>query len=265
MRSATTLMAPRDVVPVRDVTGQDEQLSSAAKVARLLHAFPRDGHPMSGSDLARAAGLPKSTAHRLIRELEHEGLIERDGTRWALSWHVVELGMVAMRHQAEGLVTIARPWLVEAAALGARSVVHLSVAQGDEVVVLDKVLTAKAPRIPTEPGLRLAGRTTAAGRALGLQRDPAPTSAAQRPGANRDRARSWATVSRWGVSVDCGETFEGIGCVAAPISVNRRAVAAVSISGPVDELDVRAHVQLVTWVARRLSDDLHRAHDRQAL
>ena len=259
-RSSSPVGDLEDVI-VPGSAGQEDQQSSVSKAARLLRAFPRDGRSMTGVDLTRAAGLTKSTTHRLIHELEHEGLIQRDGARWALAWDVFELGMAALRHQTDGLITIARPWLVQAAGIGARSVVHLSMARGEDVVLLDKVLTSKAPRIPTESGFRLPGATTASGQALGLRRG----SMSVRTRSDADRATSWATARRLGVSVDYGETFEGIGCVAAPIKIHRHPVAAVSISGRVEQLDVRAHVQLVTWTARRVSEDLRRAHDSNAL
>jgi DNA-binding IclR family transcriptional regulator len=259
-RKSGPVSDPDDVIAPR-VAGQEDQQSSVSKAARLLRAFPRDGRSMTGVDLARTAGLTKSTTHRLIHELEHEGMIKRDGSHWALSWDVFELGMAALRHQTDGLIAIARPWLVQAAGIGARSVVHLAVAHGEDVVLLDKVLTSMAPRIPTESGGRLPGATTASGQALGLRRGP--TSARERP--DVDAARSWATVRQLGVCVDYGETFEGVGCVAAPITIRRRPVAAVSISGRMEQLDVRAHVQLVTWAARRVSEDLRRAQASKAL
>ena len=258
-RNSGPVSDPDDGV-VPGIAGQDDQQSSVSKAARLLRAFPRDGRSMTGVDLTRAAGLTKSTTHRLIHELEHEGLIQRDGARWALAWDVFELGMAALRHQTDGLITIARPWLVQAAGIDARSVIHLSMAHGEDVLLLDKVLTSKAPRIPTESGARLPGATTASGQALGLGRGPAST----RMRSDVDRVTAWATARRLGVSVDHGETFEGIGCVAAPIKIRRRPVAAVSISGRMEELDVRAHVQLVTWAARRVSEELRRTRDGNA-
>jgi DNA-binding IclR family transcriptional regulator len=52
--------------------------------AELLVRVLESEHPVALTDLASAAGLPKSTASRLISALERRGLIEQDGERGRL-------------------------------------------------------------------------------------------------------------------------------------------------------------------------------------
>jgi IclR family transcriptional regulator, acetate operon repressor len=57
---------------------------SIDRAARLLVQVLESDDPVSVGDLAQAAGLPKSTASRLLRALELQGLVQRDGARGSL-------------------------------------------------------------------------------------------------------------------------------------------------------------------------------------
>lgn len=48
------------------------------RIVRILGAFERDAPRLTVSELARAAGLPNTTTHRLTAELLSAGLLERD-------------------------------------------------------------------------------------------------------------------------------------------------------------------------------------------
>ena len=49
------------------------------RVVRLIEAFPEGSAALQLSDLADRAGLPLSTAHRLVRQLAGHGLVELGG------------------------------------------------------------------------------------------------------------------------------------------------------------------------------------------
>ena len=49
------------------------------RAVRLLASFTDEEPALKLRELARAVGLPVSTVHRLVAELELEGLLERDG------------------------------------------------------------------------------------------------------------------------------------------------------------------------------------------
>src|SRR5437588_10965951 len=79
--------------------------------ADLLVRVLESEQPVALTDLASAAGLPKSTASRLISALERRGLIEQDGARGRLRpgpaiLRVAERGMLE-----RNLVELARPTL----------------------------------------------------------------------------------------------------------------------------------------------------------
>jgi DNA-binding IclR family transcriptional regulator len=57
---------------------------SIDRAARLLVQVLESDEPVSVGELAQAASLPKSTASRLLRALELQGLVQRDGARGSL-------------------------------------------------------------------------------------------------------------------------------------------------------------------------------------
>jgi DNA-binding IclR family transcriptional regulator len=53
---------------------------SVARASSLLHLLATHGAYMPLGDVAKAAGLPKSTAHGLLQTLVRERLVEHDST-----------------------------------------------------------------------------------------------------------------------------------------------------------------------------------------
>lgn len=109
---------------------------------RILEAFDA-WHPfLTLSEIAAASGLPRSSAHRLIGELEREGLLERQPDRtYRLG---VRLWEFASRTPgAVGLREIARPWL-EAVHLRVRQHTQLGVLSGHDVLFIDRMSTPDA-------------------------------------------------------------------------------------------------------------------------
>ena len=112
------------------------------KHLRVLDAFDAR-HPFcSLSEIADAAGLARSTAHRLVAELESEGLLER------LPDRTYRLGVRLWEYAARtpgalGLRELARPWL---GAVHARIRQHtqLGVLAGRDVLFIERLSTRDA-------------------------------------------------------------------------------------------------------------------------
>lgn len=75
--------------------------SVAQRIARILETFDADRSVQTASEIARRAGLPGSTAHRLTLELVATGLLDRDEDgRLRLGmhlWEVAQRGSRALR------------------------------------------------------------------------------------------------------------------------------------------------------------------------
>lgn len=109
---------------------------------RVLESFDA-WHPfLTLTEIAEAAGIPPSSAHRLIAELEREGLLERLPDRtYRLG---VRLWEFASRTPgAVGLREIARPWL-GAVHERVRQHAQLGVLSGRDVLFIDRMSTRDA-------------------------------------------------------------------------------------------------------------------------
>ncbi|MGR0221396.1 IclR family transcriptional regulator [Agromyces sp. ZXT2-6] len=138
---------------------------------RILEAFDA-WHPfLTLSEVADAASLPRSSTHRLIGELEREGLLERLPDRtYRLG---VRLWEFASRTPgAVGLREIARPWL-EAVHLRVRQHTQLGVLRGHDVLFIERMSTPDAVVNATLIGGRIPLHASSSGLVLLAHADPA--------------------------------------------------------------------------------------------
>jgi IclR family KDG regulon transcriptional repressor len=190
------------------------------------------------SDLAATVDLPKSTTHRLLKELEGSGFVGRVGSRYQVGNRFFELNEAArwstygeLREQAQTPIAS----LYERAA----ATVHLAVLEGTEVLYIEKLTGSAGSRLPTRVGSRMPATCTALGKAM-LAFSP---TAAVRGALSRPLPRATAysivdparfvdelkSVRASGVAYEREEGRLGVSCVAAPVLVDGFAVAAVSI------------------------------------
>jgi DNA-binding IclR family transcriptional regulator len=214
----------------------------------ILELFLRTPQPESLSvpEIARALGLPRSTAHELVATLvarRYLRPIEGNPHRFALDARVFELGNA----YASGL-DLAREGQQVAREIAARcdETVHIAVLEGRDVFYIAKVDSTNALRLVSAIGRRLPAHCTAVGKMLlsgltdeeleerfagvdllpTMTRNSIRTLAELRSELERTRAR--------GLAWDNCESNPDVRCVAAPIYDHRgRMVAAMSISFPV--------------------------------
>ncbi|MEV4573901.1 IclR family transcriptional regulator [Nonomuraea jabiensis] len=209
--------------------------SVTSKVLAILGAFDSAHPQLTLTDVARRSGLPLSTAHRLVAELEEWQALSRapDG-RLRVGLRLWELGQLAPGR----LQDLAHPWLQELFAT-TRENVHLAVRDGLEVLYVDKVYGRRAVPIVSRTGGRLPMHPTGVGKALlayepdwfvksylarKLER-PTPHTITE-PGR---LARELAVVRAQGYALTYEEMTLGTCSAAAPILVDGRPVAAVGI------------------------------------
>ena len=100
---------------------------------RLLQKFGVTSGPMTLSDLARAAGLPRATARRILFTLEHGGFVATDGKLFTLTPHVLTLAASYLR--SNQVVSVLQP-VLDRIATAAQEISSLAVLDGDEVVFI---------------------------------------------------------------------------------------------------------------------------------
>lgn len=261
-------MEHHDEGPPRE--GRKDAQTSVTKALALLDAFRRIGPVAGVSDLARATGLPKSTAFRLLNQLAASGFLNRSGTDYRLDQHVFELGNCVPMCTPGDLRSIAAPFLSDLFAMS-RTIVHLAVLDGTDVMYVDKIQGNTSVKVPTVVGGRIPASCSALGKAIlpfghkpvieqilqeGLRRRTRHSIAA--PGLFLSELQQ---VRQHGVAFDREESSLGLTCVAAPIIWSGHAIAAISTSGPTGRFDPAVLASRVKKAANEISA-LYAAHMR---
>jgi IclR family pca regulon transcriptional regulator len=137
---------------------------------RLLERFGTTSGPMTLSDLARAAGLPRATARRILFTLERGGFVATDGKLFTLTPHVLTLAASYLR--SSQVVTVLQP-VLDRIATAAQEISSLSVLDGDQVVFIARGSPARVFSAGLDIGYRLPAFCTSVGRAMLGQFDDA--------------------------------------------------------------------------------------------
>jgi IclR family acetate operon transcriptional repressor len=251
-----------------DGISRSATLGSVANAARVLKAFTSTDREWGVSDLARRLGIAKSTAHRLLATLTDEGLLEQDSTtgRYRLGLAIFDLAAAAQSVDLHEAVLSPMNELRNRTG----ETVHVAVLDGREVVYVERLDSHATLRLLAEVGRRNSAHCSGCGKAL----------LAFLPPDQLDRTlRNWKLASktvhtitdlaalrkdlaesrRRGYAVNRRESEVGVISVAAPIrDVSGRAVAAISVVGPVDRLEphelklAQATIESAALISRRL-------------
>ncbi len=130
---------------------------------RLLQKFGATSGPMTLSDLARAADLPRATARRILFTLEAAGFVATDGKLFTLTPHVLTLATSYLR--SSQVVSVLQP-VLDRIAMAAREISSAAVLDGDEVVFIARGSPARVFSAGLDIGYRLPAFCTSVGRAM---------------------------------------------------------------------------------------------------
>jgi IclR family transcriptional regulator, KDG regulon repressor len=220
---------------------ENGQLSTVTKALKVLQAFKYDEPVLGVSELARRLGMGKSSVHRILTTLLHEGFVAKTvDDRYRLGLRVHELGQVAV-HSLR-LREVAHQYL-ERLRNESGETVHLAVLDGTEVVYVDRFESQNTLRLFSRLGHRTDAHATSTGKCLlafgtaeqvelvlasGLPRR-APRTIGSRPAL----ISALASVRELGYAASVDENEPGVSSVGAPIfGFDGTCVAAVSIAGP---------------------------------
>ena len=210
---------------------------------RLLELFDRARPEWTLSELAAAAGLPRSTTYRLVVTLTELGYLENSASRktYRLSPRVLNLGFEYLGSQE--LVEVARTPLEHLSARTGGST-HLGVLDSTYVVYLLRIAGQSGLVSNVCVGTRLPAHATVMGRALLANHSTealharfgdAPLAAATRETATTVEAleAQLSEVRRRGYALSVAGFEAGIASVGAPIRGARGdVVAAINFTGP---------------------------------
>lgn len=249
--------------------------TTLAKGLKMLETVARSNGPRGVSELGRELGITRSNAHRLLQTLAALGYVRQDEERkqYEATLRLFELGSAVVAHR--DIRTVSQP-VMRALGRQVDENVILSVRDGSEVIVLDRVEGTRTLRTYTPLGSRNPIHCTSAGKLLlayapadivddvmgSLQKFTARTIvAAAKLQAELQRIRAQ------GFAIAQAEWREDVGGVCAPIRQSDGSiVAALGVSGPIGRLNparIKVLLPQLLAAARDISERLgHSAGER---
>ena len=236
-----------------------------SRVLDILEAFSAERDALTITQISRRAGLPLSTAHRLVGELACWGALERDAAGlYRIGLRLFEVAALAPRGPA--LRAAAMPFL-EDLYEATHENVHLAVLDGLDVVYIERISARDAVHVLSRVGGRWPAHATGVGLALLAHADPALQERAiaaplrrftdRTIGTGAELRRVLAEVRRAGVAISDGQVETFALSVGAPVyGPDDTVVAAVAIVVPSDGWDARALIPVVRARARGISPAL---------
>jgi DNA-binding IclR family transcriptional regulator len=214
---------------------------SAERVVGVLDRLAGAPEGLSVSDVARWLEVHKATASRLLATLAVHGFVERDAAtrRYRLGARIVSLAGAAVARLP--VVSQARPELEKLTRI-THETTNLAILDRSHVVYVDQVTPSQTVVMASWVGRRSPAHASSSGKVLlafGEERTREELLSRRLERLTRHtitdpvRLRSvFQEVRRLGYARSVGEQEEGLVTMAAPVVVDGRAVAAVSLSGP---------------------------------
>ena len=237
------------------------------KAVAILEAMATVRRPLGVTEVGVLLGLPKPTAHRIVRMLESEGLLQREpgSRRFVPGARLVRLGLGVV---AASMLSAPRHAILEALSQKIGETCNFGVMADSHVVYLDRVESAWPFGLRFERGSRVPLHCTSMGK-LFLSLMPAKKCALllrsmplyrYTENTITDAARLEAeleNIRSAGVSTDNQEFLAGVVCVAVPVrDTNKQPVAALAVSAPLARMTLQQglqHVPLLKAAAEQLT------------
>lgn len=243
-------------------------LDSVSNALRLLLLLRERGE-LRLTDASNALGVARSTAHRLLLTMAHEGFVEQDKqTRaYRAGRALVEVGLAAV-----GQLDIRRRGRAHMLALAAEldETVHLLVLEGAGVRFVDGAESNQVVRVTSRVGNLLPAHATSGGKALLAdlsEEDVRRMLGGQLAKVTRDTVcdmdkllTDFQEIRKVGYAMNRGESHVAIRAVAVCIRDRTgRAVAALAVAVPAARGSLprlRSFVEPLRMVVKRIETDL---------
>jgi len=252
---------------------EPEQLGKVfptVKAVAILEAMATAKRPLAVSEIGVLLGLPKPTAHRIVRMLENEGLVQREpgSRRLVPGGRLLRLGLelvTASMQQAP------RRAILEALSQQVGETCNFGVMTGSHVLYIDRVEAAWPFGLRFEPGSRVPLHCTSMGKLFLSQFSPRKRALLldsidlHRYTDNtitdpKQLEEEVQKIRQSGASIDNQEFLAGVVCVAVPVNGRTgQPAAAIAVSAPAARLSVEKamqHVSLMKVAAARLASTI---------
>ena len=131
---------------------QPDFVTALGRGLAVIRALGEDGQPATLAEIARRVGLARATVRRSLITLETLGYVENVGRIFALTPKVLSLGYSYL--SSIPLARASKPRLEEVSATLNASC-GTAILDGDDVVMLVRVLVDRVIKPDTPPGIRL--------------------------------------------------------------------------------------------------------------
>lgn len=130
----------------------------------VLDTFDSKHRRQTLAQISRRSGLPLTTAHRLVRELERNAaLVRRSDGAYEIGSKLWRLGLLASVHSE--LRELALPYMEDVYQLG-NGAVQLAVLDGLRCLIVDRIAGSRTLATQSKPGERLPLHATGVGKVL---------------------------------------------------------------------------------------------------
>jgi IclR family pca regulon transcriptional regulator len=260
-----------DQITPRSSPSQAEQPDFVTALARgltVIRALGEDGPPATLAEIARRVGLARATVRRSLITLETLGYVENDGRIFALTPKVLSLGYSYL--SSVPLARASQPRLEEVSETLNASC-STAILDGDEVVMLVRVLVERVIKPDTPPGIRLPVYCSATGRMLLsgesdevidrylARMKPAPLT--PRTETDPGKIRTMIMECRTnGYAFQSEQSRLGVQALSVPIkNAQRRIVAALNVVAPVERGSKDEIIEYFLPLLRRKAQEISRA------
>lgn len=253
--------------PAGAAADQPAKAFPTVKAVAILEAMAAARRPLGVSELGVLLGLPKPTAHRIVRMLESEGLLQREpgSRRYVSGARLIRLGLGIV---AASMLSAPRHAILEALSQKIGETCNFGVMAGSHVVYLDRVESAWPFGLRFEPGSRVPLHCTSMGklflsllpaqkRALLLKSIPLYRYTENTVTDAAHLETELEKIRSAHVSIDNQEFLAGVVCVAVPVrDPSGQPVAALAVSAPLARMSMQQglrHVPLLQAAAEQLT------------
>jgi IclR family transcriptional regulator, acetate operon repressor len=233
---------------------------SASGVKTLERGLGLLDHVANGitrlDDIARAAGLSRSSTHRMLSTLVSAGFLSLGGNHeYRLGTKLLQLGS-----HAQATIDVQREIQVVLEAVSARTLdaTHLGILVDADVLYLAKARGRRGIEMMSRPGMRLRAQNTAMGKILLADMSDSDASgrfdldASATPNSARSLKNFLAGLAETrerGYAVDDQENELGITCVAIGIpDTQGRTTAAISVSAPSVHMPAQRYAEVLEYL-----------------
>ncbi|MCQ1949244.1 IclR family transcriptional regulator [Arthrobacter sp. zg-Y859] len=234
--------------------------SMTSRIVRVISAFDETHQAMPIAVLARRAGLPLSTAHRIVNELMGHGFLQReaDGSvRLGLRlWELANRSSAAL-----GLKQIAMPFMEDIQAV-VRQHTQLSVLRQDEVLFIERLSSHGSVLNHAKVAGRLPVHVSSSGMVM-MAHSPRHVQeeylAQQNPDASEEKRlrSSWAKMRLEGSARLPGAVVPDTTGIAVPVfGAGGTAVAAIGVVVPTGSEHISSTIPALMTAARGISRGL---------